>query len=360
VAWFIIGDYHGATGDLNRFFAGDPTAGAFMAGYFPVMMFGLPAACLAMYHTAKPERRAAVGGMLLSLALTAILTGVTEPIEFSFMFLAPVLFGLHAVLTGLAMVLMDALHVRLGFSFSAGLFDYLINFGKATRPLLLIPVGLLYFGLYYGVFRFAILRWDLKTPGREPDEEVAPAPVITGELGRARGYIAALGGAANLVSIDACTTRLRLVIKDQSIIDAPALKALGARGLVKPSERDLQVVVGPIADEVAREMRQAMGSPAPVAPPPVAASEPVIVSGEDHSLAGSLLAALGGAANLKSAEAAANRILVGLTDSSRIDGPALAKLGVRGVARTGVGSAHLVLAASAAGPAQALAGLIKT
>jgi len=359
VAWFIIGDYHGATGDLNRFFAGDPTAGAFMAGYFPVMMFGLPAACLAMYHTARPERREAVGGMLLSLALTAILTGVTEPIEFSFMFLAPVLFALHAVMTGLAMVIMDALKVRLGFSFSAGLFDYVINFGKATRPLLLIPVGLLYFGLYYGVFRFAIRRWDLKTPGREPDEDIAATPVIIGELGRARGYIAALGGAANLVSIDACTTRLRLVVVDQSVVDAPTLKALGARGLIRPSERDLQVVVGPIADEVAREMRQAIGSPVATAPAPVAIAEPVIVSPEHQSLAAGLLAALGGVANLTSAEAAANRILVGLTDSSRIDASALAGLGVRGVAATGEASAHLVLAQSAAGPAQALAGLIK-
>jgi PTS system N-acetylglucosamine-specific IIC component len=359
VAWFIIGDYHGATGDLNRFFAGDPTAGAFMAGYFPVMMFGLPAACLAMYHTAKPERRSEVGGMLFSLALTAILTGVTEPIEFSFMFLAPVLFGLHAVLTGLAMVLMDALHVRLGFSFSAGLFDYLINFGKATRPLLLIPVGIFYFGLYYGVFRFAIQRWDLKTPGRESDEDIVAAPIVTGELGRARGYIAALGGAANLVSIDACTTRLRLVVKDQSVVDAPTLKALGARGLVKPSDHDLQVVVGPIADEVAREMRQAMGSPVQTEPAPVAAIAQVVVSGEHRSLAASLLAALGGATNLNSAEPAANRILVSLTDPARIDGAALTALGVRGVAVSGDRSAHLVLAGAAAGPAQALADLIK-
>ena len=141
IAWFVLGNYHGATGDLNRFFAGDPQAGAFMSGFFPVMMFGLPAACLAMYHTARPERRPAVGGMLASLALTAMLTGVTEPIEFTFMFLAPALYALHAVLTGLSMVLMDALKIRLGFTFSAGLFDYLINFGKATRPWLLLPVG---------------------------------------------------------------------------------------------------------------------------------------------------------------------------------------------------------------------------
>src|SRR5260221_4476956 len=169
IAWFLLGDYHGVTGDLNRFFAGDPAAGAFMAGFFPVMMFGLPAACLAMYHPAPQARRKSVGGMLLSMALTSFLTGVTEPIEFSFIFLAPLLFALHAVLTGLAFVVMSLLGVKLGFGFSAGLFDYVLNFGKATRPLLLLPVGLGYFGLYYGVFRWAILRFDLKTPGRDAE-----------------------------------------------------------------------------------------------------------------------------------------------------------------------------------------------
>src|SRR5882757_4660493 len=166
-AWFIIGDYHGATGDLKRFFAGDPTAGAFMSGFFPVMMFGLPAACLAMYHAAPPDRRRAVGGMLLSMALTSFLTGVTEPIEFTFMFLAPLLFAMHAVLTGAAFVVMRLLDVKLGFGFSAGLFDYVLNFGKATRPLLLIPVGLVYSAIYYGAFRLVIARFDLKTPGRD-------------------------------------------------------------------------------------------------------------------------------------------------------------------------------------------------
>src|SRR5262245_37344235 len=144
IAWFLLGDYGGVTGDLNRFFAGDPSAGAFMSGFFPVMMFGLPAACLAMYQEAKPGRRRAVGGLLVSMALTSFLTGVTEPIEFAFMFLAPVLFALHAVLTGLAMVVMDLLQVRLGFSFSAGLFDYVINYGRASQPWMLLPVGLGY------------------------------------------------------------------------------------------------------------------------------------------------------------------------------------------------------------------------
>src|SRR5205085_1147642 len=132
LAWFILGDYHGVTGDLKRFFAGDPNAGAFMSGFFPIMMFGLPAACLAMYRAARPERRKAVGGLLLSMALTAFLTGVTEPIEFSFMFLAPALYAIHAVLTGLSMVIMNFLGVKLGFGFSAGLFDYAINFSKST------------------------------------------------------------------------------------------------------------------------------------------------------------------------------------------------------------------------------------
>jgi PTS system N-acetylglucosamine-specific IIC component len=255
VAWFILGDFHGATGDLKRFFAGDPHAGAFMAGFFPVMMFGLPAACLAMYHAALPERRKAVGGLLLSIAATSFLTGVTEPIEFSFMFLAPALYALHAVLTGLSMALMDWLGVRLGFGFSAGLFDYVLNYGIATRPLLLLPVGLGYGFIYYASFSWAIRRFDLKTPGREPAEQ-AVAPVrATGDRG-AR-FLEALGGAANVVAIDACTTRLRLRVADLDRIDEGTLKALGARGVFRPGADALQVVLGPIADQVASEIRAA-------------------------------------------------------------------------------------------------------
>ena len=202
IAWFILGDYHGTTGDLKRFFAGDPSAGTFMSGFFPVMMFGLPAACLAMYRAARPERRKAVGGLLLSMALTAFLTGVTEPIEFSFMFLAPALYLLHAILTGIAMVVMNVLGVKLGFGFSAGFFDYVINFKKATNPLLLWPVGAVYFAVYYGVFYSAIRYFDLKTLGREPDSEAAAALAEASDRGTA--FVSALGGAGNLVSVDAC------------------------------------------------------------------------------------------------------------------------------------------------------------
>lgn len=184
IVWFQVGDFASAAGkvvhgDLTRFFAGDKTAGMFMSGFFPVMMFGLPAACLAMYRTAKPENKQAVGGLLFSMALTAMLTGVTEPVEFAFMFLAPALYAIHAVLTGLAMALMHALNIKLGFGFSAGLFDYLLNFGLSTKPLLLIPVGIGYFALYYVLFVFFIKKFDLKTPGRE-DAMVAVAAVAAG------------------------------------------------------------------------------------------------------------------------------------------------------------------------------------
>ena len=188
VAWFIVGDFHGATGDLKRFFAGDPSAGAFMSGFFPVMMFGLPAACLAMYRTALPERRRAVGGLLLSMALTSFLTGVTEPIEFTFMFLAPVALrgarGAHRARDG------DDGPARRapGFGFSAGLFDYVLNFNKATHPWLLLPVGAVYALLYYGLFRYCIERFDLKTPGRDADEAPVAAPAA-GERCRARGRL---------------------------------------------------------------------------------------------------------------------------------------------------------------------------
>ena len=152
------------------------------------------------------------------------------------MFLAPVLYAVHAVLTGLSMVIMNLLDVKLGFGFSAGLFDYVLNFNKATRPLMLVPVGLVYGAIYYGVFRWVIVRFDLKTPGREPDDAIA-APVAASAGGRGEDFLIALGGAANLVSVDACTTRLRLVVTGQGAVDEPRLKALGARGIVRPSER---------------------------------------------------------------------------------------------------------------------------
>ncbi|WP_156726663.1 PTS transporter subunit EIIC [Streptomyces apocyni] len=171
--WFQAGEYNGKQGDIARFLEGDPTAGQFMTGFFPIMMFALPAACLAIVHCARPERRKVVGGMMASLALTAFFTGVTEPIEFTFMFIAPVLYAIHAVLTGVSMALTWSLGMRDGFGFSAGAFDYLINFGIASNPIGLAVVGLCFAAVYYAIFRFAITKFNLPTPGRESDEELA-------------------------------------------------------------------------------------------------------------------------------------------------------------------------------------------
>jgi N-acetylglucosamine PTS system EIICBA or EIICB component len=297
--YFILGNYHGVFGDLNRFFAGDPTAGAFMTGFFPVMMFGLPAACLAMYHAARPERKAVVAGMFLSMALTVFITGVTEPIEFSFIFQAPILYALHALLAGLSEVIMNLLRVHLGYTFSAGLIDYLINFKLATRPLLLLPVGILYFALYYGVFRFTIQWFDLKTPGREAPEVTAATPQNISER-REEGFVAALGGAANLISVDACATRLRLIVADQSKVNEPALKVLGARGLIRPSDKALQIVLGPIADQVAADIR------AELKRAPAAANR------------NRLLSSLGGSANLAGVTVRSSRLLVEVKDANKV------------------------------------------
>ena len=336
-AWFVVGDFAGATGDLRRFFAGDPTAGAFMSGFFPVMMFGLPAACLAMYHEARPDRKKAVGGMLFSLAFTSFLTGVTEPIEFTFMFVAPLLYAIHALLTGASMALMNALDVKLGFGFSAGLFDYVLNFSLATRPWMLLPIGAVYALLYYGLFRFFIRRFDLTTPGRERGE-VAEAATASAGSARGEAFVAALGGAGNLVSVDACTTRLRLIVADQSAVDDAALSALGARGIIRPSENAAQVVLGPVADLVAEEIRGALagGGRAIAAPAPIADG-----IGADATLPDDLAGALGGAANVRSVRALHGRYRVELADAAQVDEGALARL-TRGLVRPAPDVCHIL------------------
>jgi N-acetylglucosamine PTS system EIICBA or EIICB component len=170
VVWFLFGDYHGQKGDIARFFEGDPTAGTFMTGFFPIFMFALPAAALAIWHSAKPEQRKVVGGVMLSVALTSFLTGITEPLEFSFIFVAWPLLLIHAVLTGTSLALVNALDIHSGFGFSAGFIDYALNFGISQNALWLIPIGLVYAVIYYFIFRFVIAKWNLRTPGREEEE----------------------------------------------------------------------------------------------------------------------------------------------------------------------------------------------
>ncbi|WP_038177188.1 MULTISPECIES: N-acetylglucosamine-specific PTS transporter subunit IIBC [Vibrio] len=245
------------SGDLHRYFGGDKSAGVFMNGFFPVMMFGLPGAALAMYLAAPAEKRSQVGGALFSVAFCSFLTGITEPLEFMFVFLAPALYAMHAVFTGLALVVANMFGTLHGFGFSAGLIDFVLNWGLATKPVTLLIIGLAFGALYFFTFTFAIRAFNLKSPGREDDdEETSVAPAADAKKGDlARQYLKALGGHDNLTSIDACITRLRLTLKDRSVADEAVLKKLGAKGVVKLGENNLQVILGPLAEIVAGEMK---------------------------------------------------------------------------------------------------------
>jgi N-acetylglucosamine PTS system EIICBA or EIICB component len=262
LAWFVFGDYNGVTGDINRFFAGDPTAGIFQAGFFPIMMFGLPAAAIAMIVTAKKHRRKQVAGMLIGIAFTSFLTGITEPIEFAFMFLSPLLYVVHALLTASSMMVAYALDIRHGFSFSAGALDFFLNIGIATKPWLLFGVGLLYGLVYFVIFTVLIKTLNLKTPGREDEDEISDENDAVTPKGNdkyetmAQHFAHDLGGLDNITSIDNCATRLRLQMKDLSKINENALKTHGARGVMKISQTDLQVIVGTEVEFVADYLRK--------------------------------------------------------------------------------------------------------
>lgn len=245
--------------DISKFWSGAGelgVTGIYQGGFFPVMGYGLPAACLAMYHCAKPENKKKVGGILGASALTAILTGVTEPIEFAFMFVAPVLYVIHALLAALSLFIAANMQWIAGFTFSGGLIDFVLSFNLplAVKPYMLIVQGLCFAAIYYFVFRFAILKLDLKTPGREEEDVAELAQVGTNE--KAAQFLKALGGHDNLTSIDSCITRLRLTLKDITIADETALKAIGAMGVVKIGANNLQVIIGTEAEEIAHAMKQ--------------------------------------------------------------------------------------------------------
>lgn len=274
IAWFQIGDYTNAAGevvhgDLWRFFAGDPTAGMFMSGFFPIMMFAMPAAALAFMHTAKPSKRKLVGSIFIGSAVASFLTGITEPLEFAFMFIAPVLYVVHAILTGLSGLIMYVLDVHLGFSFSAGLIDYLVNLKLSTNAWLLLPVGLAFGVVYYLLFRILIVKLNLKTPGREDDDDLDPvsddadtaAPSPSGEVSnesKAAKVLQNIGGADNITSIDACITRLRLVVKDEKAVKDSELKKLGASGVMRLGQGAVQVVFGPQAESIKDDIKEIM------------------------------------------------------------------------------------------------------
>ncbi|MBS4086869.1 N-acetylglucosamine-specific PTS transporter subunit IIBC [Pseudomonas rustica] len=364
MAWFVFGNFTdpttGAlvTGDLSRYFAGDPKGGQFMTGMFPMMIFGLPAACLAMYRNALPERRKVMGGIFLSMALTSFLTGVTEPIEFAFMFLAPLLYLLHALLTGLSMAITNALNIHLGFTFSGGFIDMILGWGKSTNGWLVFPVGLAYAVIYYFVFDFCIRRFNLKTPGRE-DVAVSEKAVLT-ENERASAYIKALGGAENLLTVGACTTRLRLEMVDRNKASDADLKALGAMAVVRPGKGgSLQVVVGPMADSIADEIRLAMpalGRAVLVETAVVDEPKVVAVAGSE---AQQWLNALGGGDNVLQLDCIAmTRIRLQLADGKSLSEAQLKDLGCHGVSQLDGGVWHLLVGDKAASLSGALESLV--
>ena len=281
--WFMYGGYdtpagNHVTGELTRFAAGDPNAGLFTSGFYPILMFGLPAAAIAMIHMANKKQRAVAMSILAAAAFTAFLTGITEPLEFAFMFVAFPLYVIHAILTGLSLAISYLLNIHLGFSFSAGLID-LILYGTAPAaqniPLLIIQ-GLIFAALYYLLFRFAIKRWNLRTPGREPEDEWVATevdgpyePAVAGAEGwqrevvtseravrvvgdansRPEQLIAAFGGRENLRNVDACITRLRMEVVDKSAVDKAALKRLGAAGVIEVGN-NVQAVFGTQSDAI--------------------------------------------------------------------------------------------------------------
>ncbi|WP_297966130.1 N-acetylglucosamine-specific PTS transporter subunit IIBC [uncultured Anaerovibrio sp.] len=263
--WFVFGEYTNpvtgavVTGDLNRFFAGDPTAGMFMAGFFPMMMFGMPAVALAMYHAAKPENRAKIGGVLASVAFTSFLTGITEPIEFMFMFLAPALYVVHALLTGLSLAVTYSVGVLDGFGFSAGFIDYVIDWGLATRPELIIVIGVVTFALYYGIFSWAIRYFDIPTIGRYDEDR--PTEDLSADISDISTLILqGLGGNSNLTEISSCATRLRCTVKDLSLVDNEGLKRIKEVRGVLVAGNAVQVVVGLKAEQYADEILAMRGN----------------------------------------------------------------------------------------------------
>jgi len=261
VFWFDVANIN----DLSNFWSGNGVlgeTGMYMAGFFPVMMFGLPAGALAMYHTAKSNKKKMAASLLTAAALCSFFTGVTEPLEFAFMFLAPGLYIIHAGLTGISAFIVALLPARAGFNFSAGLVDFILSFKApmAVNPWLLLPVGLVFAAVYYFVFRFAIAKFNLKTPGREDDdytEEEMKASLANNNFTEVAATIMeGLGGKENITSIDNCITRLRVEVKDYTAVDEKKIKSAGVAGVIRPSKTSVQVIVGTQVQHVADELKK--------------------------------------------------------------------------------------------------------
>ena len=368
--FFEVGQYLDPTtgsvirGEIHRFTAGDPTAGN-MAGGYLFKMWGLPAAAIAIWQSARPENRTKVGAFMISAALTSFLTGITEPIEFSFLFVAPVLYAIHAVLAGVAYFLCIELGIKHGMTFSHGLIDFIVLFNRSTNALWLLVLGPAWALMYYGLFRVMIQRFDLKTPGREVEEETegAAAPVVAAG-GMAGELVAAFGGRANIRSLDACITRLRVELADPAKASPNRLKALGAAGVVEVGN-NLQAIFGTRSENLKSDMEEYLRSgaaepAAPAAPTPAPAAAPARLSAPDAEAlraASSIAVALGGPRNITSADACAlTRVRVKVVDPALVNDAALRRTAVAGVMQVGGNVLHLIVGLKA----HAIAAAIKS
>lgn len=346
------------SGEINRFLAGDPTAGNLAGGYL-FKMWGLPAAAIAMWWRAKPEHRTRIGGIMMSAALTSFLTGITEPIEFSFIFVAPLLYGIHAVLASSAFAVCILLGIKHGTTFSHGLIDYLVLFPRSTHALWFLVVGPIWAALYFTIFYTLIPIFDFKTPGREDDETVDATTQVV--HGFSKQLVLAFGGKSNIKSLDACITRLRVELHDMRKASPEKLKALGAAGVVTVGN-GLQAIFGTQSENLKTDMEEFLagaGADAELSAndlPTASGAEAAAVSGftakvsdpQAPAKARAILAALGGAGQVTEvAVCAETRIRVRLSGSTTIFGGVLKEAGVAGMMRVSDGVYHLIIGPNA-------------
>ena len=346
------------TGDITRFFSGDPTAGIIGGAYW-FKMFGLPAAAIAMWHSAKPQNRKVIGGIMISAALTSFLTGITEPIEFSFVFVAPVLFLLHALLAGFADFLFVTLDGRMGFTFSHGFIDFFLFYPLGTKVWLIPAFAPFFAALYYFSFRFVIKRFNLMTPGRETQDEAMVSNLPQDAAAMSKELTLAFGGRSNIDSLDACITRLRIGVKDMGKVNIARLKALGASGVLQVGN-NAQAIFGPRSENLKTDMVEYLKTAGPEADqvPTMAAGESmdsstaalptVQADPEAAAKAQKMVAALGSADNIRKVDPVAlTRLRVEVTDAGQVDDTALADAGVQAVMRVEDLVLHLVVGLNA-------------
>ncbi len=347
------------TGDIARFFAGDKTAGI-LGGAYWFKMFGLPAAAIAIWRSAKPKNRKQIGGLMISGALTSFLTGITEPIEFSFLFVAPMLYGVHAVIAGFCQWLFSTLGGRMGFTFSQGLIDFVLFSSLGTKTWLIPALAPFFIALYYFSFRFLIHHFNLMTPGREEDTGTDDVSVaITGDKAEmAKALVLAFGGRSNIKNLDACITRLRIEVEDMAKVNVPRLKALGASGVVQVGN-NAQAIFGPRSDNLKTDMGDYLKTAGPEADmvdvpaegfvdktaPDLAKIPPDPQAG---AKAEAMIVALGGTDNIRAVDPVAlTRLRVEVTDPTTINETALQSAGVQGMMRLQGNLLHLVVGLNA-------------